>query len=59
MMPWHFGKTRCDTEEGNVKHWHGAAKDSWFQHIAQEISGESTGSEWCEPVHDEQYNKLK
>lgn len=59
MMPWHFGKTRCDTEESNVKHWHGAAKDSWFQHIAQEISGESTVTEWCEPVHNEQYNKLK
>lgn len=43
----------------NVKHWHGAAKDSWFQHIAQEISGENTRTEWCEPVDDEQYNKLK
>lgn len=59
MMPWHFGKTRCDTEESNVKHWHDTAKDSRFQHIAQEISGESNGTEWCEPVDDEQYNKLK
>lgn len=43
----------------NVKHWHGAAKDSWFQHIAQEIPGENTKTEWCEPVDDEQYGSLK
>ena len=43
----------------NVKHWHGAAKDSWFQHIAQEIHGTETATEWCEPVTDEEYNKLK
>lgn len=36
----------------NVKHWHGAAKDSWFQHIAQEIPGENAETEWCEPVGD-------
>lgn len=42
----------------NVKHWHGAAKDSWFQHIAQEIPGEKTETEWREPVTDEEYNKL-
>ena len=42
----------------NVKHWHGASKDSWFQHIAQEIPGEKTETEWCEPVTDEEYNKL-
>ena len=43
----------------NVKHWHGAAKDSWFQHIAQEIPGENTKTEWCEPVDDEQYGDLE
>lgn len=42
----------------NVKHWHGAAKDSWFQHIAQEVPGEETSTEWCEPVEDESYGKL-
>lgn len=42
----------------NVKHWHGAAKDSWFQHIAQEVSGEETHTEWCEAVNDEEYHKL-
>ena len=42
----------------NVKHWHGAAKDSWFSHLALEISGENASTEWCEPVADEEYEKL-
>ena len=42
----------------NVKHWHGARKDSWFSHIAVEVPGEDTSNEWCEPVNDEEYNKL-
>ena len=42
----------------NVKHWHGAKKDSWFSHIAVEVPGENTSNEWCEPVSDEEYNKL-
>ena len=41
-----------------VKHWHGAAKDSWFAHLAVEIPGEGAGNEWCEPVDDEAYGKL-
>lgn len=41
-----------------VKHWHGAKKDSWFSHIAIEVPGEETSNEWCEPVSDEEYNKL-
>lgn len=41
-----------------VKHWHGAKKDSWFAHIAIEIPGEDCSNEWCEPVTDEEYNKL-
>ena len=43
----------------NVKHWHGAAKDSWFSHLAVEIDGVETSNEWLEPVTDEEYNKLK
>ncbi len=46
------------TIPANVKHWHGAAKDSWFSHIAVECPGEETGNEWCEPVSDEEYGKL-
>ena len=33
-----------------VKHWHGAKKDSWFSHIAFEAPGENTSNEWCESV---------
>lgn len=43
----------------NVKHWHGAAADSWFAHLAFEIEGENTSNEWLEPVTDEQYDTLK
>ena len=42
----------------NIKHWHGAAKDSWFSHLALEISGENAYTEWCESVTDEEYEKL-
>ncbi len=42
----------------NVKHWHGAKKDSWFSHIAIEEPGENTSNEWCEAVTDEEYDKL-
>lgn len=43
----------------NVKHWHGAAADSWFSHLAFEIEGENTSNEWRDPVTDEEYDKLK
>ena len=43
----------------NVKHWHGAAKDSWFQHLAVEVAGEDTSNEWCEAVDPQEYAKLK
>lgn len=43
----------------NVKHWHGAKKDSWFSHIALEVPGENTSNEWLEEVSDEEYSKLK
>lgn len=46
------------TIPANVKHWHGAKKDSWFSHIAIEVPGEETSNEWCEPVTDEEYNQL-
>ena len=46
------------TIPANVKHWHGAKKDSWFSHIAIEVPGENASNEWCEAVEDEEYNKL-
>ena len=41
-----------------VKHWHGAAADSWFSHLAVEVSGEDTYAEWLEAVTDDDYSKL-
>ena len=46
------------TIPANVKHWHGAKKDSWFSHLAIEVPGENTSNEWCEPVSDEEYKDL-
>ena len=46
------------TIPAEVKHWHGAKKDSWFSHIAVEVPGENCSNEWCEPVSDEEYTKL-
>lgn len=43
----------------NVKHWHGAKKDSWFSHIAVEVPGEETSNEWLEAVDDADYHHLK
>lgn len=42
-----------------VKHWHGAAKDSWFTHLAVEVPGENARSEWLEPVDKATYAALK
>lgn len=42
-----------------VKHWHGAAPDSWFSHLAIEVPAENGSNEWCEPVSDEVYDQLK
>ena len=43
----------------NVKHWHGAAPNSWFSHLSVEIEGIETSNEWLEPVTDNEYEKLK
>ncbi|MCM1535718.1 MAG: cupin domain-containing protein, partial [Clostridium sp.] len=42
-----------------VKHWHGAAKDSWFSHLAVEVPGENGSNEWLEAVDDGIYNALE
>ena len=49
----------CINIPAEVKHWHGAAADSWFSHLAVEVPGEETSNEWCEPVSDEEYGKLE
>lgn len=43
----------------NVKHWHGAAADSWFAHLAMAVPGEESSTEWLEPVTDEAYAELE
>ena len=47
------------TIPANVKHWHGAKKDSWFSHIAVEVPGEEAASDWLEPVSGEAYANLE
>ena len=60
------GKDAVELKEGTVitippevKHWHGAKKDSWFSHIAVEVPGEEISNQLCEEVSDEEYNKLE
>lgn len=61
-----WGKEPRELNPGDVvvipagmKHFHGAASDSWFQHLAIEVPGENCKTEWCEPVSDEEYSELK
>ena len=42
-----------------VKHWHGAAPDSWFAHLAVEVPAAGVSNEWLEPVTDAEYGNLK
>ena len=49
----------CINIPAGVKHWHGAAPDSWFSHLAVEVPGENGSNEWLEAVSDEDYSKLK
>jgi 4-carboxymuconolactone decarboxylase len=61
-----WGKEPQELHEGdivnipaNVKHWHGAAPNSYFSHIAVEVDGTDVENVWLEPVEDSEYNKLK
>ncbi len=40
-----------------VKHWHGAAPDSWFSHLAMDVPGEDSSNEWLEAVDDAAYRE--
>lgn len=60
-----WGKPARELHAGDVvnipagaKHWHGAAKDSWFAHLAVEVPGENTRTEWLEPVSEADYQHL-
>jgi 4-carboxymuconolactone decarboxylase len=47
------------TIPAGVKHWHGAAKDSWFQHLAIDVPGKDASNKWLEKVSDADYDALK
>ena len=47
----------CVNIPAGVKHWHGAAPDSWFSHLAVEVSAEEGSNQWLEKVSDEEYFK--
>ena len=49
----------CLNIPAGVKHWHGAAPDSWFSHLTIEVPGENSSNEWLESVDAEQYGGLK
>lgn len=60
------GKTARELKTGdvvkipaNVKHWHGATRDSWLVHVSIEANSQAGPAEWLEPVADDEYNKLK
>ena len=60
-----WGKEAVEMKPGDVvnipagvKHWHGAARNSWFSHLAIEVPGENCSNEWLEPVASEEYDKL-
>lgn len=42
-----------------ICHFHGAAPDSWFSHLAIEVPAEGASNEWVRPVTDEEYSTLK
>ncbi len=61
-----WGKNAVEMKPGDcinipvgVKHWHGAAPDSWFSHLAVEVPGENCSNEWLEPVSDDMYGKIR
>lgn len=43
----------------NVKHWHGATRDSWFAHLAMPVPGDNVSNEWLEPVSNDEYDRLE
>lgn len=61
-----WGKEAMELQPGDVvnippevKHWHGATRDSWFSHLAVEVPEEGSSNEWLEAVTDDVYEKLK
>lgn len=42
-----------------VKHWHGAAADSWFAHLAVAVPANDATTDWLDPVSDAEYRLLQ
>lgn len=40
----------------DIEHWHGAAPDSWFAHIAISCNPHDNNVTWLSPVTDSEYN---
>ena len=57
--PKHLLPGQTATIPAGVKHWHGAAPGTSFQHVALMKHGEGVRTEWLEPVHDADYRALK
>ena len=60
-----WGKDAVEMKPGDcinipvgVKHWHGAAPDSWFSHLAIEVPGKDGSNEWLEAIDDECYHGI-
>ena len=49
----------CINIPAEVKHWHGAASDDWFSHLAIEVPGVDCSNEWWEAVSEEEYAGLR
>lgn len=43
--------------EPNVEHWHGAAPNSWFSHVALTPNPDKNKPVWLKPVTDEEYKR--
>ena len=42
----------------NIEHWHGAAPDSWFSHLAIGCNPQTNQNTWLERVDDQQYAEV-
>ena len=43
--------------KSGVKHWHGATRDQWFSHLAIEVPGKDTFTQWLDEVNEKEYDK--
>ena len=53
----HPGDVVCISPE--IKHWHGASPNSWFEHVAIAIPAEGSSTQWLEAIDEAEYLNLK